>query len=100
MEWQLWPLLLFMISRPVAVQPQCGNANGELADVVTLLENVVSLLQGIGVVLAVVGLSAGGIAFMLHEPRMAKSIAKSTIVGVIILLTAGAAVAFVTQPLC
>ena len=83
-------------SQPVAAQ---SGGSGELDQLVTFLNDIAGLLQRVGIALAVLGLSAAGIAYIVHKKRSAKSIAQSVIIGTVILLLSGAAVDYLAQGL-
>ncbi|MFC4359282.1 TrbC/VirB2 family protein [Halobium salinum] len=81
------------------VLAQSGSGTGDLQQIVDLLNRISQLLESVGLAAAVVGMAAAGIMYIMHKPGAAKSIGKSTIIGVIILLSAGAAIQFISQPL-
>jgi type IV secretory pathway VirB2 component (pilin) len=81
------------------VLAQSAGGTGELQQIVDLLNRISQLLESVGLAAAVVGMAAAGIMYIMHKPGAAKSIGKSTIIGVIILLSAGAAIQFISGPL-
>ena len=87
---------LLLGSYPAAAQP---DGSGNLDQLVTFLNDIAGLLQRVGIALAVLGLSAAGIAYIVHKKRSAKSIAQSVIIGTVILLLSGAAVDYLAQGL-
>ena len=87
---------LLLGSYPAAAQP---DGSGNLDQLVTFLNDIAGLLQRVGIALAVLGLSAAGIAYIIHKKRSAKSIAQSVIIGTVILLLSGAAVDYLAQGL-
>jgi len=82
-------LATVLIADPVAAQ-------SSLDSLVSLMNNLADLLQRVGLAVAVVGMSAAGIAYMAHQPRTAKSIAQNVVIGTIILLLSSAAIEFIS----
>lgn len=83
----------------ISSQPAAAQDSGELGQLVSLLNNLADLMQRVGLALAVLGLSAAGLAYMVNKPRLAKQIAQNTIIGTVILLFSGAAVEYLASGL-
>ena len=83
----------------IGSQPAAAQDSGELDQLVSLLQNLADLMQRVGLALAVIGLSAAGLAYMLNKPGLAKRIAQNTIIGTLILLFSGAAVDYLASGL-
>lgn len=92
-KWMLIGIAVMLL----VVQP--AAAQGDLGQLTSLLNQFSSLLQRVGLAVAVVGLSAAGIAYMAHKPRTAKEIAQNVIIGTIILLLSGAAIQYISSGL-
>ena len=75
----------------IGVDPVAAQA-GSVDQIVSMMKRLSDLLFRLGMATAVVGLSAAGIAYMVHKPRLAKEIAKNVIVGTLILLFSSAAI--------
>lgn len=92
--------VLFVFSAlMIGSQPAAAQDSGELGQLVSLLQNLADLMQRVGLALAVIGLSAAGLAYMVNKPRLAKQIAQNTIIGTLILLFSGAAVDYLASGL-
>lgn len=88
--------LVFAVALIIGVQPVAAQ---ELSQLTSLMEQLADLLQRVGLAVAVVGLSASGIAYMAHKPRTAKQIASNVIIGTIILLLSSAAITYIESGL-
>lgn len=93
-------LSLLAFTQPVLAQPQGCSPPSQLQPVFDLLGAITQVTMMGGLTIAALGIAIGGILFMWpgqDNNRRAKSIITYTVIGMVIILSAHAIVAFVTS---